>query len=52
MIIQPEVLCCACLETFTVVESVAVTDTPMFHINLNFTIIFNVTANLTCTCIA
>jgi hypothetical protein len=43
MIIQPEVMFCACLETFTVVDSVAITDTPMCDANLNFTIIFSVT---------
>jgi len=52
MIIQPEVMFCACLETFTVVGSVTITDTPMCDANLNFTIIFSVTANLTYTCIA
>jgi hypothetical protein len=52
MIIQPEVMFCACLKTFTVVDSVTIGDTAMCDANLNFTIIFSVTANLTCTCIA
>jgi len=52
MIIQPEVMFCACLETFIVVGSVTITDTPMCDANLNFTIIFSVTANLTYTCTA